>query len=188
MQDQELNIVIKQKWDEERNQRIIIIYGDTLNDGINRNGQMDIISNAKEFSYYHSVYFCVHAQNNYTQDGQYQQAIENASSLLSPVVPLYLQNVRYNNIIFTETTKDNSEDRYGIFYFPAENPSEEQYSTLNDIIGKLKGFKEILFYGKPYIDKENNTLNNEIIFSLKGSELDDLEEIIRKSYQKEKIR
>ena len=38
------DITINQNWDDTRNQRLIIIYGDTNNNGVNKNGQMDIIS------------------------------------------------------------------------------------------------------------------------------------------------
>ena len=51
------DIIIKNTWDETRNERVIIIYGDSLDDDKNRNGEIDIISSNKENTYYHHLYF-----------------------------------------------------------------------------------------------------------------------------------
>lgn len=183
-------ITISQEWDDTLNQRIMIIYGDSLNDGINKNGQMDIISNTtKDVSYYHATYMAKHAKINYTTDEYYQKNIKIAERTFRDFLPIFIQNNRYNNIIFKDTTEDFGLKRYGMFCFPIESPTPEQYETLRNLISKLVkiGYEEFFIQGKTYVT-EDKLLDNEIEFNLKGAEITSLEEIIKEYYSKNNIK
>lgn len=176
------DIVIKQDWDETINQRIMIIYGNTLNDGVNKNGQMDIISNTRPISYYHATYLQKHAETNYTTDKLYQKVIEKSKHTYNEAVSVMIQANYYQNIIFTDTTQDNSKQKYGVFYFPNTSPSLEQYKSLKKLISKLHGYQEILINGKIYVT-ENNLLDCKIKFIYKGNEIDSLIETMQGHYK-----
>ena len=67
------DIIISNEYNEFRNQRVIMIYGD--ND--KKNGEMEFISSSnKSFSYYHSIYFVEHGKFNYLDDEVYQNCLE----------------------------------------------------------------------------------------------------------------
>lgn len=175
------DITIKKNWDESRNERVIIIYGDSFNDNQNRNGQIEIISSKKENNYYHYLYLKAHAKTNYITDKQYQNCIEQSQNTLIPAIAIFIQNDKYNNIIFTETTQENSDNRYGILYFPTHSPSEEQYQSFNQLKEKLKDFKEILVYAAPYIN--DGILDNEISFIMKQNEMETIDTKIKELYK-----
>ena len=175
---------IEKELDDTHNQRVMIIYGDSLNDYNNRNGAIDIISSPKGTDYYHSTYLEKHAKTNYVTDEKYQTAINSSKKTFCHSGPVFILTNKYNNIVFTDTTIGKNNRKYGVLYFPEEEPSPEQYETLNYLINNLLiNYNEILINGKIYID-EYHLLDSEISFTLTGKELINLENIIRNEYKK----
>lgn len=122
--------------------RVIVIHSD---------GTYDVVSSSiYNESYYHIDYFKEYLKYNYLDDKDIQRFKETASQ---PSTLIYLMLKNHNDIIFTETTRDDEDSRYGIFYLP-DLVSEEQkdmYDNLKKVY--FSHFKELLLYCEFFINE-----------------------------------
>ena len=132
---------IKKELDETVNQRIIIIRGEAEIEK-----RLNIItSKDKMYSYYHSAYLKAYLNNEYLDD----QNLQNVKERMSPMDSIVSANIiyyllkNYNDIIFTETTQDNSNQKTAILYLPDEILEEQQQEMIT-LIPYFEKFSSIM--------------------------------------------
>lgn len=102
---------------------------------IHEDGTFDVISSPKDQeSYYHINYFKKYLDSMYLDDLDLQR-YKDISTQPTTVIYLLLKN--HNDIIFADTTRDEEENMYGMFYLP-DSISEDQLDA-------YKGLKRIYF-------------------------------------------
>lgn len=138
----ENEIVIQNEIVEGMKNRVIIIH---------ENGEIDVVASLKEKgSYYHIKYFQKYLEKRYSDDQMLQMYSKKATEP-STLIYLLLKNKR--DVIFTETTKDAEEKRYGILYLPdtiSKNQKEKIEIFENSF---FKHFEEFLLYGQFYLNE-----------------------------------
>ena len=122
--------------------KIAIIHGDSLVDGINKNGQIDYINCTLDNEYFHIVLMLEYLENNY-KDNEVLQEYD----IYTSVNKIALTLSRMGEIVFLNTTsyrKDILEKhgRNGIVILP-NNVTDEQRKSLEELKEKINKFKEI---------------------------------------------
>ncbi len=144
------NIEIHNDLQEEKNKRVLILH---------QNGEMDVVTSPiEEISYYHMLYFKEYLNSHYLDDELLQRYKDISSQ---PAIIIYWLLKKYGDVVFTETTKDGEEKRYGIIYFP-DFVTREQVEKIEFLKeNHLNKFTELLVQTGYYID-EYNMINNRV--------------------------
>lgn len=179
------NIMIKNNWDDNRLQVVMIIYGNYPNNGRNRNGEIDYISSLKDkIQFYHSVYYVKHAETNYNNDPQYQLAINDARSSFNHKNLVFINTNKFKNIIFDHIHNAEDGRNYGLLSLPPTEPTPEQYETLDNLLIKLNevGYEQILVQGA--LKSNQGLLNADISLFIDGKDILSIPNMIKKEYNK----
>ena len=172
-----MDIEVKHEYDLDRNERIVIIHNDKVN-----NSNLDIISSKdKNFSYMHMVYMKEYLKNNCIDDeliNKYSDNLDNS------FIIFYLMITNYNDLIFTETTKDNSKERYGMLYLP-NKISIDQKQSFDVLKERLRNFNELYIISG--LGLKDGFISNNIQEIIKGSDIDKVDKIIEIEQEKNKI-
>ncbi len=146
----DIQIELSHEISKEKNNRVVILHP---------NGEMDVIASPiREVSHYHMLYFKQYL-NTYHLDDEVLQKYKNVST--QPGIIIYFLLKKYGDIIFTETTKDEEEKRYGILYFP-DSVTEEQIEKMEEFKkNHFNHFSELLLQAEYYIN-DYNMIDNKI--------------------------
>lgn len=122
--------------------KIAIIHGDSLVDGINKNGQIDYINCTLDDEYFHIVLMLKYLENNYKDNNILQEY-----DIYTSVNKIALTLSRMGEIVFLNTTSYRKDilakhGRNGIIILP-NDVTDEQRKSLNELKEKINKFKEI---------------------------------------------
>lgn len=138
----ENEILIENKLSENMSNRVVVIHED---------GQLDVVASLKDKgTQYHIKYFQAYLEQRYLDDQTLQTYAKTATE---PSTIIYLLLKNKGDIVFTETTSDTEENKYGILYLP-DTISKEQKEKIEMFKNThLKEFKELLLYGQFYLNE-----------------------------------
>lgn len=168
------DILISSEWDNDRNQKVIFIYGDE-----DKDGDIDIVSSNKENDYYHVDYFYVHGKKNYLDNNLYQKLLENAYHSKSYGSLLIFHGYLSNNIVIT-----TSLDFIGLF-LPKDIITEKQKCSLIGLLDKFNKNTDMLICADPFLN-DGVPMNRTTISKVK-IDIDDILNDIDDIYKEKKV-
>lgn len=180
------NVIVKNNWDEDRRQVVMIIYGNYPNNGRNRNGEIDYISSLKDKPQMaHSMYYLKHAQTNYNDDLQYKLSASLATPEYYPYKMLFFNTNKFENIVFDNVYISIEDKTYGILSLPPTEPTKEQYKALDDLLIKLNkiGYEQIFIQGG-LSSNNQGLLKADISLIIDGKDIQSIPEILKDKYNK----
>ena len=178
------NIMVKNNWDDDRLQVVMIIYGNYPNNGRNRNGEIDYISSLKDKEqFFHSQYYVKHAETNYNDNQIYQEAIQKASKTYNHLDLIVKNTNILGNIIFDHIYHEEINKKDGLLSIPPFEPTEEQYEALEKLLSQLSkvGYDEIGIQGRFY-QVSLGTVDADIDLTIDSKDILSIPNIIREIY------
>lgn len=173
-----MRIQVIYELDESKNQRIIIIRGEEDTNRLNI-----ITSENKDESYYHGYYLKKYFDQEYLYDITMQGIKDkiDGNFYMTKSIIYFLAN-KYKNIIFTETTKDFSTERTGIFFVP-DVISDFQFLEIQKLMPYFKNFETILLQD----NLTNENIFDESTYIFKDEKIAEIEEYFKMRVKKKRI-